>query len=164
MRCLPIALLVAAIACGNDSTDPRPVDGGAYDLTSTSDGPPPVMINRLTDPANGNTRTDSLIADRITFVRGTGQVLRDLTSSQTLGTPGSPAQTFSGTIRNYGDWLQSRDKVVISWHLGYPGMQSTVVDTLRLVHGELHGRIVRQVCADCAPGTPLDLVYVRGAS
>ena len=162
VRHLSAGLILLAVACGHDG-GPVPIDGGSYVLTSSSEGPPPVVVYRLIDAADGSTRTNYVIADKVTFVRGTGHVVRDITSSQVVETPGSPAQTMSASGQDNGDWSQSGDRVVISWHYWYGGQQSTIVDTLQAVNGQLKGHWLRSQCSGCGSSV-LDVTYVRDAT
>jgi hypothetical protein len=167
MRTLAVGFMLFAVACehgpGHASGPMSPVDGGIYGLTGTSEGPPPVLINRVTDPADGSTRTDYLIGDRITFVYGSGRALRELTSSEVLARPGFPTESSSGTNEFSGVWSPVGDKAVVRWEIAMPGFPTTFVDTMELVDGQLRGHVPRLVCAQCTPGTRLDLIYVRGA-
>lgn len=163
MRRLSICVVLSIIACGHDGVSPLSrVDGGTFDLTSSSEGPPPVVVNRFTDAANGSVHTDYMISERISFPSGSGRARSDFTSSQVVVTPGMPVQTFTGTGQSNGTWSQDGNKVVISWQYYNGGTQATIVDTLELRNGNLVNHWPRQGCGECSPQA-VDVTYVRGA-
>ena len=159
MRCFLPILIVVAIACGRDD-GPVPIDGGSYVLTSSSEGPPPVLVHKVTDPNDGSTVTDYTVAQRITFERGTARAVRDFTSNHITTIPGTRPDTFSGTGQTHGSWVQSGNTITIGWEYDFGQWPSTVVDTLQLVNGQLHAHWSRQGCAECG-AQGVDVTYVR---
>jgi hypothetical protein len=166
MRRVAIGLMLFTLGCVHDASHESgplsPVDGGIYGLVSTSDGGLPVVLDRSVEPTDGSTLTQYLIAERITFVYGSGRVLRDITSSQVSTSPDGPPETHTGTLEQSGIWSQVGDKVIITTAVGFPGSEVLTLDTLSLVNGELHGHMLRPSCAGC--GSTLEVVFVRGAT
>lgn len=157
-RFLPV-LIVLAVACGGND-GPVPIDGGSYVLTNSSEGSPPVLVHKVTDPNDGSTTTDYVIAERITFEPGMSRAVRDFTASHIRAVPGTRPDTFSGTGQHHGNWMQSGNTVLINWDYEFGQYPSAVVDTLHLVNGELREHWSRQGCAECG-GQGVDVTYVR---